>query len=86
MLVEICRSCLRQNLELVDRNDQLRFSKNVEQLIGEANKELDVQISLTSCQRFCPKDRVTLIVKNQLNMSTSIEAFQIAQNIIHLLK
>ncbi len=86
MLVEVCKSCLRQNLELVDRNDQLIFVKSVERLIRLENKNLDMQISLTSCQRFCPKNRITLIVKNQLNMSTSVEAAHIAQNIIHLIK
>ena len=68
VILQICSGCLVKSNESHQDYAQ-NFSDEVVSQLRQVAPQTDWQISLTSCQRFCPDGRVTIVNENQLYMS-----------------
>lgn len=66
--LQICSGCLAKSNE-PHQNHAENFIREVNSQLRQMSLQIDWQISLTSCQRFCPAGRITLVYENQLYMS-----------------
>ena len=68
VVLQICSGCLVKSNES-HQNYTQNFADEVVTQLRQIASDIDWQISLTSCQRFCPAGRVTIVNENQLYMS-----------------
>lgn len=86
MKIQICSGCLISGEEphqLYVEN----FIAELHRILREANPTKDWELSATTCQRFCPRNRITLIVQGRLCMSPGttvdeVSRFVLAQKIV----
>ncbi|WP_373999016.1 hypothetical protein [Bdellovibrio bacteriovorus] len=83
--VEICSGCVVRSTDGVDESTFLIKKKFLEELIArlkELRPDVEWNVSFTSCMRFCPDKRMSLVIKNQMGMSTGNTVEIVAHDII----
>lgn len=83
--VEICSGCVVRSAEGVEESTFLIKKKFLEELgarLKELRPDVEWNVSFTSCMRFCPDKRMSLVIKNQMGMSTGNSVDVVAEDII----
>nr|WP_295905782.1 hypothetical protein [uncultured Bdellovibrio sp.] len=79
--IEICASCAKGST--TDPGFSLKdFVEAVQRELSERKPEVQWQVQTTSCQRFCPPQKITLIVSNKLTMSRDATVESVVEEIL----
>ena len=72
MEVQLCTSCLRSSAEVESPDEVQKFIEAVQKELIVRHPEVPWRILPTGCQRFCPEQKITMVVAAQMMMSPDV--------------
>lgn len=84
MEVQLCTSCIRSSAEVESSEEVQKFIEDVIKALHERRPEVPWRILPTGCQRFCPPQRITLVVSAQLMMAREASVNGVVEQILRI--
>ncbi|NUN05307.1 MAG: hypothetical protein HUU57_06060 [Bdellovibrio sp.] len=84
MEVHLCTSCIRSSADVQSQIEVQKFIEDVQKVLSERCPEVPWCLLATGCQRFCPADRITLVIASRLLMSREASVAGVAEQILRI--
>ncbi len=84
MEVQLCTSCIRSSAEVESSEEVQKFIQDVHNELRTRRPEVPWSILQTGCQRFCPPQRITLVVAARLMMSREASVLGVVEQILRI--
>ncbi|WP_347357715.1 hypothetical protein [Bdellovibrio sp.] len=87
-LVEICSGCIvrssgEEGSSVIVKRE---FLEKLQNRLQELRPDIEWSVSTTSCMRFCPPQRMSMVVANRMEMSRSNTVESVADDIVSRIK
>lgn len=84
MEVEICSSCIARSCEVGESSkvDLNEFLEAVRKELSQAKPDEKWSVVRMSCQRFCPPQRLTMAIANQMAMSSDTSVAGVVKTVL----